>query len=152
MYELDSDTKGVLCELDVQRAFINAGFNVSVPVKKSSRYDMIVDAYDHLFKVQCKHAHVSEDGNSFTLSLYSTNKLQGKYYMHKYSESDVDLFATSLNGDVYVIPREVVGDKATATFRLEPPRNNQIVGINNASDYKLNTVINQFMLDYNDNV
>lgn len=146
---MDPNLKGVLTELQVQEALLSKGFNVSVPINPASRYDMIVDAYGHLFKVQCKTSKPVNNGDAFTFCTYSTNKLDGKYYKNSYGPDDVDLFATSYDESVYIIPREMVEDRQTVTLRLNSTVNNQIRGIRYAKDYQLDNVVNQYMLPYN---
>ena len=145
--KMDPNLKGVLTELAIQQAFMQYGFGVSVPLNPASRYDMIVDAYGYLFKVQCKTANPFDDGRAFTFCAYSTNKLNGKYYKQSYGPNDVDLFATVYNNNVYVIPREQVTTRRV-TMRLLPPANNQQQHIRYANDYRLDLMVNQFMLPY----
>jgi hypothetical protein len=142
---MDPNLKGILTELAVQQAFLKYGFGVSVPVNPSSRYDMIVDAYGCLFKVQCKISNPSSDGNSFSFCAYSTNKLNGKYYKHSYGPMDVDLFATVYDNNVYIIPREQVTTQ-TVNMRLAPTANNQQQNVRYANDYRLDFMVNNYML------
>lgn len=144
---MDPNLKGVLTELFIQREFMKYGFGVSVPLNPASRYDMIVDAYGCLFKVQCKTANPFDDGMGFTFCAYSTNKLNGKYYKQPYGPNDVDLFATVYNNNVYIIPREQVTTKQV-TMRLGPTANNQQQNIRYANDYRLDFMVNQYMLPY----
>lgn len=144
---MDSNLKGVLTELAVQQAFLGYGFGVSVPVNPASRYDMIVDAYGYLFKVQCKTAKPYPDGDGFSFCAYSTNKLNGKYYKHPYEPTDVDLFATVYDNNVYIIPREQVTTQ-TVNMRLVPTANNQQQNVRYANDYRLDFMVNNYMLPY----
>lgn len=145
---MDPNLKGVLTELFIQREFMKYGFNVSVPLNPASRYDMIVDAYGHLFKVQCKSSKPYNDGDGFMFHTYSTNKINGKYYKQSYEPEDVDLFATVFNDNVYIIPRDQVTTH-TVTMRLLPPANNQQQNVRYANNYRLDYMVNQYMLPYN---
>lgn len=144
---MDSNLKGILTELAVQQAFLKHGFEVSIPVNPASRYDMIVDAYGYLFKVQCKTANPYSDGNGFSFCAYSTNKRNGKYYKHSYEPTDVDLFATVYDNNVYIIPREQVTTQ-TVNMRLAPTANNQQQNVRYANDYRLDFMVNNYMLPY----
>lgn len=136
----DSNLKGVLTELRVQQEFLKYGFNVSVPVNPASRYDMIVDINNNLYKVQCKTAHPSDGG--FSISLYSTNKLNGRYFKNTYDRSEVDLFATTYNDKVYIIPNTEIANKKVLTLRTTPPINHQTVNINYAENYQFDNLMN----------
>ena len=144
---MDTNLKGILTELAVQQAFLKHGFGVSVPVNPASRYDMIVDAYGYLFKVQCKTANPYSDGNGFSFCAYSTNKRDGKYYKHSYESTDVDLFATVYDNNVYIIPREQVTTQ-TVNMRLAPTANNQQQNVRYANDYRLDLIANNYMLPF----
>lgn len=139
--------KGVLTEIQIQHAFLKNGFNVAIPLNPSSRYDMIVDYNNHLFKVQCKTSKPQDGG--FTIHLYSTNREPGGGYIKKqYSSADVDLFATTYNDEVYIIPNtKEISSQRTIMFRTEHPKNDQVVGIRYAEQFKLDNIMTK-MLPY----
>ena len=144
---MDTNTKGVITELMIQKAFIEKGFNVSIPVNPASRYDMIVDAYGGLFKVQCKTATPAKNNTGFTISTCSTHRIGNNWVHTPYSNTDVDLFATVYEDEVYVIPYDVVGNKTELMLRTAPPALDMKT-INYANDYKLNNMVDAFMLPY----
>jgi hypothetical protein len=97
--------------------------------------------------VQCKTANPYSDGNGFSFCAYSTNKRNGKYYKHSYEPTDVDLFATVYDNNVYIIPREQVTTQ-TVNMRLAPTANNQQQNVRYANDYRLDFIANNYMLPY----
>lgn len=145
---MDTNLKGVLTELSVQQAFLKKGFGVSIPINPSSRYDLIVDAFGGLFKVQVKTASPDNHNSGFTISTCSTHKIQNKWVHTPYSHDEVDLFATSFNGKVYVIPQSDVGNRTEMFLRTVPAVNN-INTINYADKYELDNIVNT-MLPYNE--
>src|SRR5207248_8915289 len=54
-YESGNRSEGM-----VLSAYVNAGFNVSIPFGSGASYDLIVDTGTHLFKVQVKTAWISD--------------------------------------------------------------------------------------------
>lgn len=140
---LDTNVKGLLTELRVQQAFISHGFGVSVPLNPSARYDMIVDAFGGLFKVQVKTASPDSDC-SFKIYTQSVHKINGKWDHKKYDESEVDLFATVYDNHVYVIPQSVVENRSQLTLRTSETLNGQVSNVHFAKDYELDNVINNW--------
>lgn len=141
---------GTSTELEVAKGFIEHGFNVSKPMVPDSKYDLIVDAYGHLFKIQVKTPKLSSDGNSLNINLYSMALTNSGYKRIRHTNSDVDLFATAYNNHIYVIQFSDVQGQAQCTLRLNDSKNNQMIGIRKASNYDLNNIINnQQLLCYN---
>ena len=133
--------KGVLTELRIQEEFLKFGFGVSIPINPASRYDMIIDYNNHLFKVQCKTSRPRDGG--FEIPICSTNREPGgKYINRRYSSAEVDLFATTYNDEVYIIPNtEEISSQRTIIFRTEPAKNNQVIGIRYAEQFKLDNIM-----------
>lgn len=137
----DTNMKGVLTELAVATSFMQHGFNVSIPLNPSARYDMIVDAFGGLFKVQVKTAVPSEDGTGFTIEPTSVHKIQNTWIHRKYDINEIDLFATIYDNNTYIIPCYEINNMREAKFRTVPPKTAQTKNIRYAENFKLDNVL-----------
>lgn len=64
----ETQIKGLTTELKCMEKFIEYGFIVSVPYGNNSRYDLLLDEGDgHYARIQCKTAHLNENG-SYTVN------------------------------------------------------------------------------------
>ena len=157
---LSTHARGTITELAVQKAFIEQGFNVSVPICADSRYDMIADLNGQLFRVQTKTARPVKNSDAFQISLESTRIHNYGVINKKYTAKDVDLFATCYNDNVYVIPQQMVDNMTKCIFRFSS-FNNQTQNVRYADYFRLDNVMErwnsqcqiqnnqQSLLDYN---
>ena len=140
MTQLSSHFIGEITEQQVALEFLKLGYMVSKPLVQSSKYDFIVDIDHKLFKVQVKTSKLKEDNAylSFATSTSHTNTSGTKNLT--YTDDDVDFFATMYDGQCYLIPKKVCGNR-NQHLRLFPAKNGQTVGITFAKDYKLQEMI-----------
>lgn len=129
-------------ELKCITAFMQLGFECSVPYGNGAKYDFIADDGEHLYKIQCKssknvndHGTIREDAFSFSTVCQTTNTKETIRYT--YSSKDVDYFATCFKGKVYIVPIEEC--KTSKTLRLTPPLNGQ-TNYSKAEDYLITNV------------
>lgn len=129
-------------ELKCITAFIQLGFECSIPYGNGAKYDFIADDGEHLYRIQCKsssyvnnHGKIREDAFSFSTVCQTTNTKETIRY--QYSSKEIDYFATSFKGKVYVVPVEEC--KTAKTLRLEPPANGQ-QNYNKAEDYLITNI------------
>lgn len=129
-------------ELKCMVAFIQLGFECSVPYGNGAKYDFIADDGENLYKIQCKsssyvrdHGVTREDAFVFHTICQTTNTKETIRY--NYSSEDVDYFATCFKGKVYVVPIEEC--KTSKTLRLEPPANGQ-QNYSKAEDYLITNI------------
>jgi hypothetical protein len=120
--------KGLMTELECQQAFIHLGYSVSVPLGNFDKYDMIADVDGHLLRIQCKSATYDEVGDYISFNCRSVTTNTKKTNRHSYSKDEIDYFATSWNGKVYLVPVnecsvtkklwlwDTKSDKSTATL------------------------------------
>lgn len=100
---LPSQKKGIITELQVATYLINLGYNVSQPFSQDSKYDLIVDVNGKLLRLQVKTARqISE--NSITFNCRSTTSNVRNCQSRRYSENDIDYFATYWDNKVYLVP------------------------------------------------
>ena len=132
---------GNIVELQCISKFIEMGFQCSIPYGNSALYDFIADINGELIKIQCKSAVYvknnttgERDKAAFMINCtrMTTNTKETKRY--RYSEEDIDYFATYFNNQVYLIP--VSQCSGTKTLRFIPPKNGQL-DYNKAQDYTI---------------
>ena len=140
----DTKIKGNLTELECMIAFIRLGYNVSIPFGEDSRYDFIVDINNKLYKIQCKSCSEIIDNGEVVAIHFKTVRQSGSaasnWKRTKYTEEEIDYFATSYNGKCYIVPMQECSNEKT--LRIKPPKNNQVKGINFLTKYELQEVIN----------
>jgi hypothetical protein len=143
MMELSTHAKGLSTELAVRKAFIDNGFGVSIPLLPTSRYDMIADIDGYLFKVQIKTAQPIENSDGFLVKLKSSRTHRWGVCDVKYNSSEVDMFATYYNNNVYVIPQYMVDGMSSIHLR-NTSANNQMVGVHYAENFRLDNVVSRW--------
>ena len=131
---LTSKQKGNLTELQCLTAFIAEGCGVSIPYGDSSKYDFIADIAGKLYKIQVKTSSL-KDENAIHFSCRSTHVNCSGVKNERYSENDVDFFATYWDNQCYLIP--ISECSVTKTLRFAPPKSGQLKGISFATDYEL---------------
>lgn len=132
-----TQTIGFTNELKCMLAFIQLGYECSIPFGNSAKYDFIADINGKLLKFQCKSSHytndhgkISKDSFTFSTSCTTTNTKTTK--KHTYNSDQIDYFTTCFENKVYVIP---VTECSTAkTLRFNPPNNGNL-NYNKAEDY-----------------
>ena len=142
--ELTAKQKGNLTELQCLTAFYQEGCHVSLPYGENSRYDMIVDVQGKLIRVQVKTSSLKNNSNdAITFSCRSSHVNSTGVKNIKYTDEEIDYFATFWEGQCYLIP---VSECSTEKIlRFSPPRNGQIKGISFASDYTLQKQLNKIL-------
>lgn len=137
--ELSSKQKGNLTELQCLTALYEQGCHVSLPYGENSRYDMIADVNGKLLKIQVKTSSLKnkDDENVIEFSCRSTRVNSQGCVSNRYTEEEIDFFATFWKGKCYLVP--VNECSVTKALRFAPPKNGQIKGITFAVDYELET-------------
>lgn len=124
---------GNVSEALVLAAYINAGFNVSVPFGNGCAYDLIVDTGRRLVKIQVKTGWPCQG----CLLFKGQRRVRDTGYngMRRYEMGEVDFFAVHFPpaGSIYVVPFEVMG--AHGRLRLTPVLNGQRKHIRWAADF-----------------
>lgn len=140
----DTKKKGNLTELQCITAFMQEGYQVSIPFGEDSRYDFIADVDDKLLKIQCKTCHEMLDDEGDVIAIHfkcvrQTGNAASKWARVKYEINEIDYFATFYQGKCYLVPlKECSNEK---TLRIKPPKNNQKVGISFLKDYEMSEVL-----------
>ena len=137
---LNTHFQGKITEIQVAKAFLELGYQVSQPLVPDSRYDFIVDIKGKLFKIQVKTSHLAEDKSYFEFATSTSHtNTKGTLNLH-YSEEDVDFFAFLYKGQCYLVPYNLCG-KRTQRIRFVPTKNGQIKGILFAKDFYLEDIV-----------
>lgn len=105
---LSSKQKGNIGLANAILLFSINGFDMSLPLTESTKYDLIIDIDYKLYKVQCKFTNYSPNGsnNIYTVPLYvSGGNRSGGSNKILYSENDIDLiFASCGSTNHYLLP------------------------------------------------
>lgn len=131
-------------ELICMTKFIEMGYECSIPYGNGAKYDFIADLNDgRLLRIQCKSSTVAKKKNgelddAICFSAVSQTTNTKKTTRHTYDKTQIDYFATSYQGKVYLIPVE---ECSTAKIlRFSPPQNNN-PNYNKAEDYEIEKII-----------
>ena len=129
---------GNLTELQVITKLYELGCAVSIPFGNSEKYDLIIDYKNKLYKIQVKHANLRllEDGSPDYVDIacyWQGNNSKG-YKLHKYTQDEVDLFATFYNNVCYLIPLKECSTHKV--LRISPPKNCQLEGVSMIEEYE----------------
>lgn len=136
---MNSKQKGNIVEMEVMLAFLKLGINVLNPYGDCERYDFVVEINGQFYKIQCKMSQVSEDGSCFSFAAKSSNRVNGKSVSKPYTSEEIDFFATTYNGECYLVDVKECG--VYKRLRLEKPKNNQEKNICFAKDYEIKEVL-----------
>lgn len=122
--------RGDAGEALVLAALLQAGCRVLTPFGASQPFDLAVLAgEDRIIRVQCKVGW--RNGGCLEFNAVSTD--HGKGALPYIGRADVFGVADLESGEVYLVP---VGDARTKLrLRLEPTRNNQVLGVRMAADF-----------------
>ena len=130
---------GLLGELKAQYDFIREGYNVSVPLGDYCSYDLIAQKEQEILRIQVKTCE-KIIGGKINFKISSRN-----YYVDKhYTEEDADYFYLYCleNETGYLYPVKDSNVKGIC-LRIDPPKNNQVKGINFAKDFEFDKRIQE---------
>ena len=118
--------------------FLSKGAIVSKPLSNNARYDLIVEINHKLYRVQVKATSAIKDGK-MEFATKTTNYSKGSWKSVPYSSRDIDIFFLyCVENDwcgLYIIQDTDETIPQQLNIRLEPPKNNQKIGIRLATDY-----------------
>lgn len=107
--------KGQIIELKVQIELLRYGFDISIPNYNASKYDLIADTGNELLKIQIKKS-ISNSKSSFTFPCTTQNVRSTDKAKHKYTNQEIDYFATVWKDEVYLIPVDETSNQKTIKF------------------------------------
>lgn len=100
---LSTQQKGIVTEMQVATYLLQLGYNVSQPLCQDSKYDLIVDVEGKLLRLQVKTSRLASP-TSITFSCRTTTTNVRNCKSRRYSDTEVDFFATYWDGKVYLVP------------------------------------------------
>ena len=93
---LETKIKGNVTEMECMLAFMQLGYQVSIPFGEDSRYDFVVDISDKLYKIQCKTSSEIIEGDTILGIKFKTVRQSGSkatnWTRTKYGENEIDYF------------------------------------------------------------
>jgi len=131
----DTCKTGDISEQKVKLKLVEEGYTVSEPINSGSRYDLIADDGNSLYRVQVKTAY-NEDESTSIFSCCS-NPQSGKKTV-PYTEDEVDVYCcySPKYESIYWIPFNEAA-KTSMTLRHVKTPNGQVKNINWSEDYKI---------------
>ena len=82
---------------------LSLGYNVSQPFCQDSKYDLIVDVNNKLYRLQVKTSRLLNE-DTIVFNCRSTTKNSQTNKSRYYQENEIDYFATYWNGEVFLVP------------------------------------------------
>ena len=139
---MNSKDKGNIGEAIVLAEFTKRQIQVAIPFGDNARYDLIAEFNGKLNKIQVKYCGQITENNSFICPCASSTNHTTNKHLSTY-DNDVDYMAFYLVSidKLLLVPIEKLKGRKTITFRLEPPKNGQTIGINLIEDYLLDKII-----------
>ncbi len=137
---LSSSQKGGLAELKIAAEAADLGFHVLQPMTEGLRYDLVIDVFGSLMRLQCKWA--TRKGLVVSIPLRTSRHTPGGYVRTQYSSAEIEGFAAYCQelDRCFFLPIEEFAGLANAHLRLGPARNGQLRGVKMAKDYPLGAV------------
>lgn len=140
MLALSTTAKGAAAECRIAAEAIALGFLVSRPLGDGGRYDLVFDDGRELSRVQCKWAPRLD--NVVVIRARSNRCTPRGYVRGPYRSHEVDAIA-AFCPDVdrcYLVPIREIDGQSVMYLRLEPPMNNQKLGVKMAAAYELGAI------------
>lgn len=135
---------GNVGEVKTLSKFVELQIPVCISFGDCERYDMVAEFNGKLNKIQCKTCLNMEDDNSFVVNIINRSTKEGKSINRSYSKEDVDYFSIyNIEKDILLLYPNKEEQTTAITFRIKPPKNNQIKGINFVKDYLFENIISR---------
>jgi hypothetical protein len=137
---LTTNQKGTVAEAAVVFECAKLGISVLRPID-DQRYDLILDIGQTVLRVQCKWA--VRLGNVVSIRTRTCRRSRDGLIHRKYEPGEIDVIAAYCGETetCCLLPSEMSINRGEVRLRLEPPRNNQAVGINWARDFEFGATI-----------
>jgi PD-(D/E)XK endonuclease len=124
--------------LAIMLALREAGYELLVPFGENTRYDLVIDDGTRLARVQCKTGRLRSGAVTFNVCSSYAHHPNPRVLKRTY-EGEVDYFAVFCpeTRRAYLIPIAELPLKRQGRLRVDPPRNNQRLGIRFAADFEI---------------
>ena len=143
---LTTNQKGAIAEAAIVKTALELGYGVYRPAVEGGRYDLIFDTGSELQRVQCKWSPLH--GSVIVIRSYSTRRAAVGLVRNTYKSGDFDLlvaYCAALDR-CYAVPYERIDGATHLQLRIAPARNNQRLGVREASDYEFGARLPQTRL------
>jgi prevent-host-death family protein len=130
--------KGAIAEAEIAAAAIKLGIPVYSPIAEHGRSDLILELGSRLLRVQCKWGRLDRDRAVINVALQTSRFTPAGYVRTSYTAEEIDAVAIYC-GELdrcYVLPADLVVNRAGISLRLSPPGNWQRACINLASEFE----------------
>lgn len=131
---------GITTELEVALKFIERGYIVSVPYGNNSRYDLLVDTDNNIYRIQVKHASLNENG-SYTIDTCNKVATTTDRKVKHYTKADIDFIASIIEGQLVLLPVELIENSRSKVMRTSLPTKGSISKCNLIQDYTMEKYI-----------
>lgn len=132
---MKTNQKGAIAEQKVILKAAEFGLQVSKPIFAESRYDLIIEKNDILYKAQVKYCD-SQINEAYSVSL---TKHSGGYNrkLYRYSSTEIDCVLVYLPKEEKILwlPPSLWENKSSVSLRTSPSKNGQKKGINLVDDF-----------------
>jgi hypothetical protein len=117
---MNSKEKGERSTGAIIGRFMKHGIPVMIPFSDNQRYDLVIEYNSGFRTVQCKTAHLGQNGAAV---MFATCSIHFKTYKRTCYKGQIDYFAAycAENDGVYLVPVDSVGS-AECSLRLEAPK------------------------------
>ena len=107
---MNCNYQGAITETKIVLECLKHEIDISIPYGNKSRYDLIMDINNKLYRIQIKTSRQAKTkGEAFIFNCYSVvNKTK-----HRYTKNEIDYFATIWNDNLYLIPVEECSSEKT---------------------------------------
>jgi PD-(D/E)XK endonuclease len=130
--------KGDRSTLAIMLALHEAGYGLLVPFGENTRYDLVIDDGVRLARVQCKTGRLRNGSVLFNSCSSYAHHPNPRVVKRDY-QGQIDYFAVFCpeTRQSYLVPIADVTTRYSAVLRIDPPRNNQRIGVRFAADYEI---------------
>jgi prevent-host-death family protein len=140
----DTNHKGNVAEAAIAAEATKLGIPVLKPLVEHTRYDLVFEVDDSLFRIQCKWAPLREDVVVVNLmsACYTSG---GRQIRRPYTAAEIDAVAVYCQAldECYLVTAEMFDGRRGLHLRVGPPRNGQLAQLNWAADYRLSGAVAQ---------
>ena len=134
--------KGTAVELKVAATLTEHGCLVYFPSGNNSKADLVIDCKGRLYRIQCKYSNVAVRDGQIDYAKFKTYSQLRDGTKVPYTKTDVDFFATIVDGKTYLVPIENI-TSLEQRLRFMRPKNGQTKNVTFAKDFELEDVLSR---------